>query len=306
MKQSPSYPFRWMVPAALMMLLFSCNKLRDTNQKPELESLQQGLKTSVAVAYCVSVAHSAFQGKPLPENVVFNKNSGLIYINIDENHPLPFNSSTGDIILACLWSGNGGVMSVLFGDVDILEGDIRLYGLYLVPFIEREEGILALYEKQDIILGNGSDTILDLSNITDPVFKTRMDRLDNEKPSEIFAVVKQNVWFINIDRNNTFSNVYDDDLTINGGGQIAEVNKSSGGVIYHAVINTEINYSVCSKNPLSGFALIQNFKAGGEPYIDLGNSLFSFHKNCDGLAHVELSTGKYFSYINKDISLEIQ
>ena len=165
---------------------------------------------------------------------------------------------------------------------------------------------IRLLLKQDIILGSGSDTILDLSNITAPVFNDRMERLNEAKPNDAFAAIKQNFWYINIDQKETYSNVYDDDITVTGGGQIAEVQGSSGGVIFHALIDAKYNYSICPKNPISGVALTQNFKTGGEPYIDLGNSLLCFHKNCDGMVHVEMSSGKYLSYYNKDISLDIQ
>jgi hypothetical protein len=162
-----------------------------------------------------------------------------------------------------------------------------------------------MFTKQDIIIGNGSDTLLDMSNITDVVFNTKISQLDSEKPNDTFVAVKQNVWFINVDQNKTYSDVYDDNITINGGGQIAEVVGVSGGVIYHAMIGTKINYSVCNKNPIDGIAFSQNFKAGGEAYIDLGNSILSFRNMCDGKAHVVVSTGKYMTYSNKDISLNL-
>ena len=301
-------PVYKIVALLTVIILCSCEKYKGYNQKPELESLRQGLKTSAAIGYCVSIAASAYKGMVLPDNVTSEKKSGLIYIRIDKDHPLPFNKNIGDIVLAYIWGNDGGIISVLFGNLDILGGEIKLYGLYLVPFIVNYEGdgILALFEKQDIILGNGSDTILDLSNITDPVFNTKMDHLNSIKPSDVFAAVKQNVWFINIDQNGTYSDMYDDNIIVTGGGQILEVRGASGGIIYHALINAKINYSVCSKNPISGFALSQNFKAGGEPYLDLGNSYLSFHRNCDGLVHVELSTGKYIRYNNKDIALELE
>ncbi|HEY4787303.1 MAG TPA: hypothetical protein VIH57_14690 [Bacteroidales bacterium] len=290
----------------IMLFSCSCNKFKEYNQKPELESLQQGLKTSAAVAYCVSVASSAFKGAPLPDNVTFDKSSGLIYININKAHPLPFNQNIGDIIVACHWENNSGVMAVLFANIDILGGQVKLYGLNLVPFTERTDGIWAMFARQDIILGNGSDTILNTANISDLLFNTQLDRLNSGKPTDAFVAVKQNVWFINIDQANTLSNVYDDKITISGGGQIAEVKGETGGVIYHALIDAKINYSLCSKNPIDGFALSQNFKAGGQPIVDLGDSFLSFHNTCDGMAHVDFSSGKYVSYFGKNISLNIQ
>ncbi len=292
----------------LIILLFcSCNKYKEHNQQPELESLKYGLKTSAAIGYCTSVVMAAVEGQPLPENVIIDKSTGLIYIKIDNTHPLPFNKNIGDIVIAFMWSGRAGLMSVLFANIDILGGNIKLYGLHLVPLMKQneDEEVCAIFTKQDIIIGNGSDTLLDMSNITDVIFNTKISQFNSERPNDAFVAVKQNVWFINTDQNNTYSNVYDDNITISGGGQIAEVKGTSGGVIYHAMIETKINYSLCSMNPIDGLAFSQNFKAGGEPYIDLGNSLLSFHGTCDGKAHVVLSTGKYMTYTNKDISLNL-
>jgi hypothetical protein len=291
----------------LILQMCSCKKLEEYNQKPELESLQQGLKTSAALGYCASVVMSVIEGDELPDNVIYKRNTGLIYVSIDKNHPLPFNKNIGDIVIAFKWSGNAGLMSVLFAKIDLLGGKTRLYGLYLMPFMKRseEEGIYTMFEKQDIIIGNGSDTLLDMSNITDIVFNTKVTQLNSEKPDDVFAAVKQNVWFLNIDQNKTYSNVYDDNITVTGGGQIVEAKGASGGIIYHAMIRTLINYSICNMNPISGFAFSQNFKFGDEPYIDLGNSLLSFHNTCDGKAHVDVSTGKYLSYNNKYITLNL-
>ena len=291
----------------IILQFYSCSKFKEHNQEPELESLQHGLKTSVAIGYCASVVVAVVEGKELPGNVVYEKNTGLIYIKIDNDHPLPFNKNIGDIVIAFNWSGRAGLMSVLLANIDLLGGNIKLYELHLVPIMKQseEEEVYAMFTKQDIIIGNGSDTLMDMSNITDVVFNTKINQLNSEKPNNAFVAVKQNVWFINIGQNNTYSNLYDDNITISGGGQIAEVRGNSGGVIYHAMIETKINYSICNMNPIDGFAFSQNFKFGVEPYIDLGNSLLSFHEACDGKAHVVVSTGKYITYNNKDISLNL-
>jgi hypothetical protein len=301
-------PVHYRLLTILIILHFcSCSKFKEYNQEPEIESLRQGLKTSAAVGYCASVVMSVVEGRELPGNVVYDINTGLIYINITNNYPLPFNKNIGDIIIAFNWSGRSGLMSILFANIDLLGGDIKLYGLYLVPLMKQteEEGIWAMYEQQDIIIGNGSDTLLDMSNISDIVFNSKVSELNSEKPNDAFVAVKQNVWFVNIDQNKTYSNVYDDNIKISGGGQILEAKGSSGGIIYHAMINTKINFTTCSMNPFDGCALIQNFKAGGDPYIDLGNALLHFHDTCDGKIHVDVSTGKYVSYNNKNILLNL-
>lgn len=210
--------------------------------------------------------------------------------------------------MACKWHKDGGVMSIMFANIDIFKAKFKLYGIYTVPFMERdeEEGILTMFAKQDIVLGNGSDTILNLSGITDLMYDAEMERLDNEQPTDMFVAVKQNVWFINVKQNKTFSDVYDDDIIISGGGQIVETDGETGGIVYHAMIKAKVKYSECSLNPTDGFAFSQNFKTSKETYLDLGNSFLSFHNTCDGKAHVDVSTGKYISYNNKNISLELE
>src|SRR5690554_2425289 len=184
----------------------------------------------------------------------------------------------------------------------------KFYVSYLVPFIKKEntQTLRALYMRQDLILGNGSDTILDLSNLSLSLYNERMDRFGTPDPADVFVAVKQNFWMVDIEQSGGSKDLYDMDVNISGGGQIAEVQGNSGGVIYHALINARYNYNLCSQNPISGTALSQNFKAGGAPYIDLGNSYISFTKRCDGKAYVDFSSGKYTSYFQKHIDLGLE
>jgi hypothetical protein len=106
----------------------SCHRLDELDQSPELAPLDQGFKASAAVGYCASIASSAFQGEALPSNVSFEgrapgpgyTGAGILHVRITPDNPLPFNSHIGDILIAGLWNGNSGVMSVIFADIDIL------------------------------------------------------------------------------------------------------------------------------------------------------------------------------------------
>jgi len=294
----------------LISLLFivSCNKFKEFTQKPELGSLQQGLMLSAATGYCVSIAISAYKGYTLPDNVIYNEATGLIYIKIDKYHPLPFNNNIGDIVIASNWHENAGLITILFGNLNVLNGNTKVNGLLMVPIIENEEDktISAILFKEDIIVNSNPDnSVLNMSNISIDIYNFRMDRFNNKIPQDAYIAVKQNIWFININQNNLHNNVYDDIITINGGGQIVEIQGSSGGILYHALINSKIQYSKCKYNPISGYGLIQNFKAGGKVFIDLGNSLLSFQNTCDGKVHVDFSSGKYVSYFGKNISLDL-
>ena len=297
----------------VMAVLSCCKKIRENRLEPELESLQQGLKTSSAIGYCASLALSAFKGRQLPANVLMIANnsdeyssSWLMYVEINRDYPLPFNADIGDIVIGGIGDENGGVISMVLTDIDILGGNFKLGGIYTVPVIEREtEGdILTLFARQDIVLGYGSDTLLNLS-MSHPQFNSEMARLETEQPDDAFVAVHQNVWFVTVDQEGTSDNVYDDNIRINGGGQIAEVESVSGGIIYHSMIGTRYNYSLCPRNPVSGNAFTQNLKVDGVLFIDLGNFLLSFHSTCNGMVHVDVSTGKYWYYNGKDIDLGI-
>jgi hypothetical protein len=293
----------------------SCKKIKKfRDENPDLAVLEQGFKSSVAIGYCASLAHMAFTGNTLPENVIFKANnpgefskSGLIYVKVSEANPLPSNKNVGDIVIAALWdeSDHSGVMSILFADIDLLNAEFKFYGLHTVPFIE-EDGtgdIITVFAEQDIIIGEGNDTIINLS-MSRPQFNLETDRAKEPEPDDVFAAVKQKVWFVKIDQSKTYNDIYDDTYIINGGGQIAEVTSSSGGIQYHALIGTTFNYAYCSRNPTSGNAFIQNIKAGDN--INLGDIFLDFHDICDGQAYVDAAAGSYFPYFHRDVNLNFE
>jgi hypothetical protein len=293
-----------------IVILISCKKVEEVNQDPEIEPLKQGFKVSAAVGYCASLANTLFRGEDLPDNVLFQSTgndeysgSGIMYVTINNSYPLPFNSNIGQIIIACLWdvSDYSGVITAIFTDIDILEEKYEFRGIHTIPVIEMEDGnILTLFAEQDIIIGEGSDTLLNL-NLTNPQFNLEMDRLDTEQLNDAFVAVNQNVWFININQNNTMSDIYDDEFTINGGGQIVEYTSVSSGILYHAMIGAKFIHNTCEINPIEGIGFIQNFKAGTK--LDLGHIFLNFHDKCDGKAYVELATGKYLTSNHRNVNL---
>jgi len=292
--------------------MHGCKKIdKWTDDNPDIEPLKQGFKTAAAIGYCVSLATTILSGDALPDNVFLessHSNSGLIYVTIDENNPLPFNNNIGDIVIAYIWendptgSRRNGVMSIVFADMNIIGNLFKFYGIHTVPVIQDLETgkIMTLFARQDIVLGEGHDTLLNLS-LSNPQFSSELLRLDEKPPTDPFVAVSQNVWFISIDQHNT-TNLYDDSFVINGGGQIAEANSVSGGILYHAMIETEFIYDNCTLNPIRGDAFIQNLKAGTNA-IDLGDIYLSFHDRCDGKAYVNFAAGKYLNYIGRNVNL---
>ena len=306
-----NYALRIVLMTALMVL-WGCHKVSELTQRAELEPLEQGFKTSSAIGYCASLADIAFSGEALPPNVSLSLSSkpgytsaGVIHVHVDESTPLPFSHSLGDIYIAGLWDGaNGGVISIVFGDFDIISSKFKFYGIHTVP-VTKKAGtgtINTIFAAQDIIIGQGSDTLLSLS-MSKPKFDTELTRLNGNHATDVFAAIKQNVWFISIDRNGTPGNWYDDVLTINGGGQVVEATSVSGGILYHAMIETKFSYASCAQNPLDGTAFIQNIKAAGSS-VDLGNITVNFHNACDGKAQILLATGKYLTSTGKNIELD--
>jgi len=294
-----------------LAMLCSCHKLSDLTQSPELTPLEQGFKTSAMIGYCASLANTAFSGQALPANVSFSQSSaegysssGIVHVQVTQTTPLPFNNSVGDLYIAGLWDGvNGGVISIVFGNINVITSQIKIYGIYAVPVTQDmvTGTINTVFAQEDIILGQGSDTLLDLS-LSKPKFDTDLTRLNSSYPTDVFTAVKQSVWFISINPNNTPSNIYDDILTVNGGGQIVQVTSTSEGVLYNAMIQTQFSYATCPLNPLGGIGFVQNIEASGSS-VDLGNITLDFHNTCDGKALVELATGKYLASTGQNIDL---
>lgn len=295
----------------IIIMLSKCNKIDDFNDFPELTPLEDGFKASTAIAYSVSIAERAFTGQSLPSNVVFtgsNKpgytSSGIIHISADDQHPIPFNSKIGDITIVGLWNGDqGGVVSIIFSDFDLASSDFKFYGIHTIPVTVNPNGdLISIFAKQDIIIGEGSDTLLNLS-LSNPKFNLELERLNDQQPSDVFTAVQQNIWHISINQSSS-NDALKDAITINGGGQIAEARSNSGGLLYHAMINTVFSHNNCADNPTHGTAFVQNLKAG--TILDFGTVLLDFHSACDGKAEVNLATGKYAAFNNRNVLLEWQ
>ncbi|MBN2167478.1 MAG: hypothetical protein JW717_14475 [Marinilabiliaceae bacterium] len=310
MKHKNNHLINTLLIIVIALLIVSCNKIKELDDKnPDLKMLEDGFKVSAAIGYCASLTHLVLTGNSVPDNIIFTakesnfSNAGLIYINITSDNPLPYNNQIGDIIIGAIWDkqSQSGVMTVIFGNIDLINTQYKFYGVHTIPFIVEEEtgNITTVFAKQDIVLGNGNDTILNLS-FTNPQFNLETDRARETPPQNVFVAVSQNVWFVTVNQNQE-NLLYDDDYYINGGGQMIEATSTDGGITYHALIDTRFNYSKCSVNPLHGTGFIQKIKAGSG--IDLGNITIDFHNSCDGKGYVTFALGTYILYLNKDVNL---
>ena len=305
MKQNKS--IRQITALFLMLLLMqaSCKK-ENYYREPDLTTLKHSLQACAAVSYCASIAVSAFMGESLPPNVIYNSSSQLILININSQYPLPFNKNIGQIAVSGLWQNNHGILSILFSKIDILNAKIKFYGLYTIPIEVSDDGrhIFTLFARQDIIVGNGSDTILNMSNISGLTLNEELERLGNQRPEDVFVAVKQHVWMMDIFRPASGNSVYDDKTILNGGGQIVEVMDDEGGISYSAILNTSFCHSGCALNPTQGIAFLQDFKSPDIILPDVSNAYFSFYNQCNGGLHVDFASGRYKNVNDKYLFLD--
>src|SRR5690242_12948405 len=91
----------------------SCSRIDELDDDPEIQPLTQGFQATATIGYCASLVVSAFSGEDLPDNVTFTprtedgySGAGIITVDVNASHPLPFNSHQGDIRIAALWDGN--------------------------------------------------------------------------------------------------------------------------------------------------------------------------------------------------------
>lgn len=299
-----------LIITVLALFTSSCKKLFDLDKNPDISPLRQGFKTSAAIGYCTSLAVMAFEGEDLPSNVRYEKGSstaysqaGILYVNFDANNRLPFNNHIGQVIVSGVWdnSTESGVVNIIFGDLNIFDGKYKFYGIHTVP-VRRETGseqFITVFAQQDVVIGEGSDTLLQVG-LSTIQFNTEIERLDKKPPTDVFVAAQQNVWFLKFYQNNA-ADVYDDDIEINGGGQIASASNTGGGVKYHALIETKYNYSNCNRNPSKGSGFIQDI--GADKGIDLGTISMDFRAECEGKAKVTFASGDYVRANGKNMDL---
>ena len=290
----------------------SCSKANDLLDKnPDIDALQSGFKLSAAIGYSASIAGTAMKGNTLPPNVIVESTSSdsratLMHIVINDDYPLPFNNdkNIGNITIAGIWGENNtGVITILFSNLNILGNQFDFFGVQTIPIkLDPQTGnIIAVYARQDIVISNnGNNSFLEM-DYTEPQYNIEIDRTNGLQPSDAYVAISQNIWYVNINQQNTPS-IYDDLYTVNGGGQITSAGDEFSGFQFHALVNTKFIYDQCPENPFDGDALIQHFGAGDKS-IDLGNIFLQFHQKCDGEAHVKTSFGKYLKYLQRDVNL---
>ena len=213
----------------ISLFICSCRKVKEYFHDPETEPIRQAIKTSAAIGYAASVAMSVMSGEN-PQYVLATGDCSelpctfLIYVDINQDNPLMFSDgNVGQIIIAGLMADeDAAILTIVLSDIHITTQEFTLLSVHTIPVIREEDKIIAVFSEMDINIGSDSDTLLDM-NFSQKEIDAEVSRLDRERPSDLYVAVDQNVWFIDIDQNNTSGYFNDDVYSITGGGQIVEV-----------------------------------------------------------------------------------
>ncbi|MCX6256936.1 MAG: hypothetical protein NTW49_03415 [Bacteroidia bacterium] len=302
---------------AVLLLFSSCiDKLNNFFKKPPVTPVSQTIKTSVALGFAASVAWSYFKGYNLPyTNISVNNSTTAIYLDASQCYPFRYSSDHfGEmVILAVKISDDIAIMSVLFTRTDIYAGKFVLRDVITFPVINRDNQITVVYTEEDINIGGGPDTTMEI-NLSQDQINIELLKLSTPKPTDENIAIKQDAWIIDVNTNGTPDDFSDDIYTINGGAQKMAVNinetATSTSVYQLAMIQT-IFSDQCLSNPSAGYALLQlvDLSQGGNGTLNslvMGTTLFTFHDNCDGNAEITVATGNYITSTGDNIFLGLQ
>jgi hypothetical protein len=292
----------------LLLITVSCKEAKEYFHDPETEPIRQTVKATAAIGYSASVAMSVMSGEEPPYVLATGDCSDypctfLVYIDINKDNPLLFSDgNVGQIVVAGLMADeDAAIITIVLSDINIATQDFTLLSVHTIPVIREEDKFFAVFTDMDINIGADSDTLLNL-NLSQKQIDDEISRAHRERPSDLYVAVDENVWFIDIDQNDTYAYFGDDIFSITGGGQIVEVMGASGGIIHQAMLNVELEQG-CFRNPVSGYALIKNTSVEERKIPELGTAIFGFHGQCDGQAHVEVATGVYLRANGKSFDL---
>ncbi len=295
----------------LFILLVSCDKDKYEGifYPPETTPIELAIKTATSIGYASSVAMSSISGNS-PANASISRSSSgypctaTIYVDVNSSYNAPFTNDYGELVIAGYFIDQyTAILTVLFTDINVTAGSIVLYNIHTFPVTIDNDIITSVYASQDINFREENDTMLSI-DLTTGEIDTELARLQLSAANDIYIAVEQDAWIIETNQDNTPNITADDDYMITGGGQLAKITSNTGGIYQQALLDCKVN-STCNRNPTSGYALLQDTKAG-ENDIKLGQALMRFHNSCDGKIYIEAATGNYVTYSGKTIDINLQ
>ena len=289
------------------------NSVKDYFRSPETEPVQRAITTVVPLGYAAVCAMAAVSGEQM-DGLSFSTplnempGSALMHFTIESNASLPAGMvGNGTMTIGGFWSDtNSAVVSVVFSELNIVEGSFRLVNISTVP-VERDSTIIRVFfAAEDVNVGGDSGITIGLNSMQ---IEKEKQRLDNRPTIDSSISVNQDVYIIEIDTKGTLGILTDDTYHLWGAWQHAGIDDKNTEVGQMVMVNAELG-SGCRKNPTGGWVLLRNIGAtisdGVDPSLPvIGTALMVFHNKCDGEIEVPIATGAYLTGIGKNVTLDL-
>jgi hypothetical protein len=221
------------------------------------------------------------------------------------------------VVVLGLWSSpDQAILSAVLPDFTfgVLSFSVSKVTPFPVKIIHHPEpGIMLVYNSDDI--DNDLDPE-DPSLLIDDKQNVEFERLDMEidaaaTPDNAEYNVDIVSWIVKVTYNHTPLNFSDDHYYINGGGQYVNVTqdgKNTASGLYQLGLSGIHVSSACSSNPLGGFAVVQELRAGDETSPDIlpaASAVFYFDGNCNSYIKVLQATGNYVAVTDSSLNFNL-
>jgi hypothetical protein len=294
---------------AVIPLICSCRKIDSYLQTPDTQVIGHDIQASYAIAHTANIALTEMAGYHSP-NVVFTRSSSgypctsLMIIKAEDADPF-LSNKIGEITIAGLWADTTtAIFTIIFTNINFADLKYDLLGINTFPLIKEEGKIMLLYGAMDIDLNPNSDALLSL-NLSSQETESEFLRANEARPTDVYVAVEEDGYFIDINNNNTLSDISDDVYTITGGGQAIEMTNASAGIFQKAMVEVEIS-SFCPNNPTHGYALLKKMDTSDDRIPELGTVLFEFNESCSGRAKITVATGIWISSNGKSVDFRFE
>jgi hypothetical protein len=300
----------WFLILTFLYAGYSCEKAKNYFRDLDTEVVRETLQTNLLTGYAASKAMAVIEGHTFPNVTVFRSNQGfpctttMIMDMTQDPNLMVASEKASTITIAGLWPDtNTAILTLLFTDFQSGTNIIELIGMETIPVIRYEGSIRVALANMDISLNPDQESILSL-NLTTLEIESELLRLEMPRPADVYAAIKQDAYFIDVDYRGTLESAEDDQYTITGGGQLVEVNGNSAEIVQMAMVGVSMSPD-CLINPLSGMALMKVTGVESERFPELGTVLLQFNPSCDGKASVFVATGMYIGANGKHLSFHL-
>ncbi len=307
----PNFRTIFLFAGVLILAFSSCNPLKKYFRDPETDSLVETVHAATLTGYAVSAAMGKMSGLTPSDEVSYERSVNgfpcvtTLVLNMEDDYGYPFlDNKASYITVVGLWSdANTAIFSLLYANYNSSTQVISFLGIQTVPAFRDGNNIEILLATQDIRF-NPDQTSLFSLNLSTLEFESELLKLDVPRPPNVYIAVEQSAYFIDVNTNGTPGIQSDDRYNLCGGGQLITVETGSTEVIQQAMIDVRITPE-CNISPVSGNSILRVIDIEDHDLPELGTVRFEFNDDCDGDAHVFLSTGIYTGANGKNISFHL-